>query len=62
GLQFKGAVYPLHMLGTVVPIYIALLTLIVNIGVGFVLTVVFRALGVANGIDETARAEQRALT
>jgi SSS family solute:Na+ symporter len=62
GLQFKGAVYPLHMLGTIVPIYIALLTLIVNIGVGFVLTVVFRALGVANGIDETARAEQRALT
>jgi solute:Na+ symporter, SSS family len=57
GLRFKGAVYPLHLLGMIVPVYIALLTLIVNIAAAFVLTIVFRALGVAEGIDATARAE-----
>ena len=61
GLRFKGAVYPLHMLGMIVPVYIALLTLIVNIAVAFVLTVVFRALGVADGIDGTAQAEHPAV-
>ena len=54
GLRFKGAIYPLHVLGTIVPTYIALLTLIVNIAVALVLTVVFRTLGVTDGIDETA--------
>ena len=58
GLHFKGAVYPLHVLGTIVPTYIALLTLIVNIALAFVLTVVLRTLGVSDGSDETALAEQ----
>ena len=58
GLAFKSAVYPLHVLGAIVPTYIALLTLIANIALAFVLTVVFRTLGVADGVDETARAEQ----
>ncbi len=62
GLRFKGAVYPLHVLGTIVPIYIALLTLLVNIAVAFVLTLAFRTMGVTDGIDETAPAEQSAVT
>ncbi|HEU5443758.1 MAG TPA: hypothetical protein VFU61_08020, partial [Steroidobacteraceae bacterium] len=61
GLRFKGAVYPLHLFGTIVPTYIALLTLIVNIALAFVLTVIFRALGVADGLDETAGADRRAI-
>ncbi|MGH8291397.1 MAG: monocarboxylate uptake permease MctP [Steroidobacteraceae bacterium] len=56
GLKFKGAVYPVHVLGMVVPTYIALLTLIANIALAFVLTIVFRTLRVAEGIDETAQA------
>ncbi|MGH2449513.1 MAG: sodium:solute symporter, partial [Chloroflexota bacterium] len=61
GLGFKGAVYPLHLFGTVVPTYIALLTVIVNIAVAFVLTVIFRTLGVADGTDETKGMDYRAI-
>ncbi len=61
GLRFKGAVYPLHLFGTIVPTYIALLTLVVNIALACVLTLIFRTLGVADGIDETAAAAQRAI-
>ncbi|MGH2448702.1 MAG: hypothetical protein ACRDFS_08905 [Chloroflexota bacterium] len=57
----RGAVYPLHLFGTVVPTYIALLTLIVNIALAFVLTLVFRTLGVADGTDETKGIDFRAI-
>ena len=61
GLRFRGAVYPLHLFGTIVPTYVALLTLILNIALAFVLTVIFRALGVADGVDQTEGSEYRAI-
>ncbi|HEU5443774.1 MAG TPA: hypothetical protein VFU61_08105, partial [Steroidobacteraceae bacterium] len=53
-LHFKGAVYPLHILGVTMPTYIALPTLLVNIAVAAVLTPFFRLLGAAEGTDRTA--------
>jgi SSS family solute:Na+ symporter len=61
GLRFRGAVYPLHLFGTIVPTYVALLTLIVNIALACVLTVIFRTLGVADGIDQTEGSAYRAI-
>jgi SSS family solute:Na+ symporter len=61
GLRFQGAVYPLHLFGTIVPTYIALLTLIVNIALAVALTLIFRTLGVANGVDRTTGADHRAI-
>lgn len=59
-LEFKGAVYPLHVFGTIVPTYIALLTLIVNIVIAVLLTPLFRLLGTTEGIDQTTRADSSA--
>ena len=59
-LEFKGAVYPLHVFGTTVPTYIALLTLTVNIVVAALLTPLLRFFGTAEGIDQTAPANSRA--
>ncbi len=59
-LEFKGAVYPLHVFGTTIPTYVALLTLIVNIAVAAVLTPLFRLFGAAGGIDQTTSADPRA--
>ena len=42
-LDFKGAIYPLSMFGTTVPCYIALSSLLVNIVVAAVLSVIFNA-------------------
>jgi solute:Na+ symporter, SSS family len=43
-LNFKGAIYPLHLFGVTVPCYIAFSSLIVNIVVSFVLSVIFHAI------------------
>jgi solute:Na+ symporter, SSS family len=43
-LGFKGAIYPLHLFGTTVPCYIAFSSLIVNIVVSVVLSVIFHAI------------------
>jgi SSS family solute:Na+ symporter len=59
-LEFKGAVYPLHVFGTIVPTYIALLTLIVNIVIAVLLTPLFRLFGTTEGIDQTTRADSSA--
>ncbi|HEX6817227.1 MAG TPA: sodium:solute symporter, partial [Ktedonobacterales bacterium] len=59
-LEFKGAVYPLHVFGTTMPTYIALLTLIVNIVVAALLTPLFRLFGTAEGIDQTTPADSSA--
>lgn len=60
GLGFKGAVYPLRLFGLIVPTYIALITLVVNVAVVVVLTVLLRALKVEEGRDMTAPADYRA--
>ena len=52
-LEFKGAVYPLHILGATIPTYIALPTLLVNIAVAAALTPLLRLLGAAEGTDQT---------
>jgi solute:Na+ symporter, SSS family len=43
-LGFKGAIYPLHLFGVTVPCYIAFSSLIVNIVVSVVLSVIFHAI------------------
>ncbi len=42
-LDFKGAIFPLHLFGVTVPCYIALSSLIVNVVVSVVLSVIFHA-------------------
>ena len=59
-LGFKGAVFPLHLFGTVVPTYIALVAVAVNFAASAVLTVVFRGLGLDSGVDQTSPADYRA--
>ncbi len=56
-LHFKGTIYPLHLFGQVLPTYAALSSLLVNIALAAVLTVVFRVIGVAEGKDQTAAAD-----
>ena len=53
-LGFKGAIYPLHLLGLVVPTYIALLAVLVNVAAAAVLSAALRALRVDAGVDRTA--------
>lgn len=53
--QNYGSVYPLHLGGTTIAGYAALYGLIANIVVAVVLTLVFRALAVAPGRDETSK-------
>jgi SSS family solute:Na+ symporter len=53
-LRFNGSIYPLHLFGTVVPTYIALATLLVNLAVATLGTMAFRALGVPEGVDGTS--------
>ncbi len=59
-LGFRGAVFPLHLFGTVVPTYIALVAVAVNFAASAVLTVVFRGIGLDGGVDQTAPADYRA--
>jgi SSS family solute:Na+ symporter len=51
-LNFKGSIYALHIFGITVPCYAALSSLIVNIAVSVVLSLVLNA--VARGTDATA--------
>ena len=53
-LHFAGTVYPLHLFGFTIPAYAALWGLILNLIVAFVLTLIFRALHLAEGQDATA--------
>ena len=59
-LGFKGAVFPLHLFGTVVPTYIALVAVAVNFATSAVLTVIFRGLGLDGGVDQTSPGDYRA--
>jgi SSS family solute:Na+ symporter len=52
-LGLKGSVYPFHIGGHVYGMYAAVPALILNLVVSALLTVVFRQLKVANGIDQT---------
>ena len=58
-LRFKGTVYPLHLLGTIVPTYIAVTALVANMVAATGVTLVFRAFGIAAGTDRTAPADYR---
>ena len=59
-LKFASSIYPMHLFGYTVPSYAALLTLILNIIVAAVLTVVFRVVGVADGQDQTVPGDYHA--
>jgi SSS family solute:Na+ symporter len=52
-LGFKGAVFPLHILGYTVPCYIALATVILNIAISALLTLVFHRTAPDRHVDET---------
>jgi SSS family solute:Na+ symporter len=52
-LGFKGAVFPLHILGYTVPCYIALATVILNIAISAVLTLVFHRTAPDRHVDDT---------
>jgi SSS family solute:Na+ symporter len=50
---FKTSTYALHLFGLTVPCYAALSSLILNIAVGMVLSVIFNALSSAPRVDAT---------
>jgi solute:Na+ symporter, SSS family len=52
-LNFKGSIYPLTIAGFTMPGYAAFYSVIVNLVVALVLTMVFRAIGAAANEDET---------
>ena len=52
-LGLKSSIYPLHIFGLTVPCYAALLALVLNIAVGFVLSVIINAVSNAPRQDET---------
>ncbi len=54
---FKGSTYTLNLFGTSIPGYAAVWALIVNFAVAIVFTLVFKAVGVANGKDATSPAD-----
>jgi len=56
-LGFKGAIYPLHVLGWTVPCYAALSALVLNIVVSAGLSITFNAIGRDAGEDETTAAD-----
>jgi SSS family solute:Na+ symporter len=47
-LGFKGAIYPLHILGTTIPCYAAFSALVLNIAIGVLLSPVFNVLARKN--------------
>ena len=53
-LNFKGAVYSLHLFGLTIPCYAALIALALNIVVTYVLSFLFNAMSNAPHKDETA--------
>ena len=52
---FKSPVYPLHVAGATLPLYSALSAFALNVVVAIVLTVVFDAMRLPRGADETAQ-------
>lgn len=54
---FEKSVYPLHLGGMVIPAYIGIYALILNFIVAIVLTLVFKALGMASKQDATVAAD-----
>jgi SSS family solute:Na+ symporter len=56
-LGFKGAIYPLHILGWTVPCYAALSALVLNVVVSVVLSYAFNAMAQDAPEDETAAAD-----
>ncbi|MET1029200.1 MAG: sodium:solute symporter [Dongiaceae bacterium] len=56
-LGFKGAVYPFHLFGFTVPCYIALATVVLNIVIAGVLTVIFNAIASDRHLDTTVAAD-----
>ena len=58
-LQFKGSIYPLAIGGFTMPGYAAFYSVILNLVVAVVLTIVFRAAGGADDQDETLAMDYR---
>lgn len=56
-LGFKGAVFPLHIFGYTFPCYIALATVILNIAISAVLTLVLQKAAPDRHLDETQAAD-----
>ena len=56
-LGFKKSVYPLTLGGFTMPGYAALYSLILNLAVAAILTLIFRLLSSADDLDETAPAD-----
>jgi solute:Na+ symporter, SSS family len=56
-LAFKSSTYPLTLGGFTMPGYAAFYSVIVNLAVAIVLTIVFRGVGAADNEDETAVAD-----
>ncbi len=54
-LGFKSSTYPLHILGETIPCYAAVSALVANLLVSWLLTLVLRAAGRVQIIDQTAR-------
>jgi solute:Na+ symporter, SSS family len=52
-LGFKGAVYPFHLFGYTVPCYIALATIVLNIVISGILTLIFNAIASDRHLDAT---------
>jgi SSS family solute:Na+ symporter len=52
-LNFKGAVYEVHLFGLTIPCYAALIALVVNIVIAYVVSFVCNALSSARGADTT---------
>lgn len=57
-VQMKST-YPLHLFGHTLAGYAALYALVLNFVVAIVLTFIFRAVGMSNGKDETAKEDYR---
>jgi len=60
--NMNSSVYALHLFGYVVPAYAAVYALIVNFIVAIVFTLLFRALGVKNGVDQTTSLDYKPAT
>ncbi len=58
-LDFKSSTYPLTVGGFTMPGYAAFYSVLVNLAVAIVLTIVFRGVGAADNEDETAVADYR---
>jgi SSS family solute:Na+ symporter len=56
-LGLKSSIYPLHMFGITIPCYAALSALILNIAVGFIVSVVLNAVSRTPRYDETVPAD-----